>query len=141
MIGTNFDITEIIGQKLEIEQQKELLEMNLNSIKYEKERTQLALEEAQVSEEEAVSSQEQLTILNEQLIHINEAKSEFLSNMSHEIRTPLADIIGIIGIIDILLDNKLDEDANKNLFMVKNSANNLKNIINDILDYSKIQEG
>jgi ABC-type amino acid transport substrate-binding protein len=138
MVGTNFDITNIIESKLEIEQQKELLEMNLNSLKYEKERSQVALEEAQVSEEEAVASQEQLTVLNEQLIHANEAKSEFLSNMSHEIRTPLT---GIIGIVDILLDNKLDDKTNENLFMVKNSANNLKNIINDILDYSKIQAG
>jgi len=66
------------------------------------------------------------------------AKSEFLANMSHEIRTPLN---GIIGMSELAMDTRLD-DYQKNIFhTITTEANNLLNLINDILDYSKIEAG
>lgn len=68
-------------------------------------------------------------------------KSTFLSTMSHELRTPLNSIIGFTGIILKGLCGPLSSEQSKQLGMVKHSANTLLNLINDILDISKIEAG
>ncbi|HXB07602.1 MAG TPA: ATP-binding protein [Puia sp.] len=66
------------------------------------------------------------------------AKSEFLSTMSHEIRTPLN---AVIGMTHLLLRNKPRSDQESDLGVLLFSANNLLGIVNNILDYNKIEEG
>jgi signal transduction histidine kinase/ActR/RegA family two-component response regulator len=68
----------------------------------------------------------------------SEAKGIFLANMSHEIRTPLN---GIIGMAHILKSEHLNEEQKSNLETMEFSANHLLELINSILDYSKIEAG
>ncbi|RFZ95169.1 response regulator [Mucilaginibacter conchicola] len=68
----------------------------------------------------------------------SQAQSEFLSTMSHEIRTPLN---AVIGMTNLLLMNNPRADQGENLEILKFSANNLLAIVNDVLDFNKIESG
>jgi len=82
---------------------------------------------------------------NEELKHnielaekTTQIKQQFLANMSHEMRTPMN---GILGMVDFLLKTKLDEKQLDFAKTIKNSSETLLNLINDILDLSKIEAG
>ena len=79
---------------------------------------------------------EEMTLLKEQAEKANSAKSDFLSNMSHEIRTPLN---AIVGFSETLKDEDIPDSARENVDDIIMASNNLLDIVNGILDISKIE--
>ncbi len=83
-------------------------------------------------------AEQQLIMARDAAQAASKAKSEFLANMSHEIRTPMA---GILGALDMLSSRVKDPFSQRIIAMTLESAGSLHQIINDILDLSKVEAG
>jgi len=110
--------------------------MGRGKVQFDKDGTPLRFVGFNTDITEQKEKEEELTLAKESALQLSQSKSEFIANMSHEIRTPLN---GMIGLTNLVLDSDLNtlqrEYLNKSII----SSKALLNIINDILDYSKIE--
>ncbi|KIW24062.1 uncharacterized protein PV07_09799 [Cladophialophora immunda] len=80
----------------------------------------------------------ELNQANEKVHSEMESKTKFFANMSHEIRTPLN---GILGSMPWLVESELDHDQRRTVDTIQNSANNLRELVDNILDVTKVEAG
>ena len=83
----------------------------------------------------------ELDMQKEQLAEASRLKTHFLSNMSHELRTPLNSVIALSGVLNRRLLNKIPDEEYSYLEIIERNGKNLLELINDILDISRIEAG
>lgn len=105
------------------------------------ERLSVSNEEIQAINEELEVQQKELSDVNRRLIEVSRAKSDFLANMSHELRTPLNSIIGFSEVLHDGLYGDLNEKQAEYVRDINTSGRHLLDLINDILDLSKVESG
>lgn len=93
------------------------------------------------AEDEIRQQKNELEVINKKLESADKLKSIFLASMSHELRTPLNSIIGFTGLLQMEIVGEINEAQRGQLERVKRNGNHLLELINDVLDISKIEAG
>lgn len=91
-----------------------------------------------INQTEEKNAQKQLILAKEKTEHAMQVRNEFVSNVTHELRTP---VNGIKGITASLYDTPLTQEQKNLLGIIERCCNNMSNIINDLLDFSKLEAG
>ncbi len=125
----------------EIQQQNQELIQAMDEVR----RRQLEVERLNIELEETnrgvMALYAELDDRAERLKQASEAKSRFLSHMTHELRTPLAAIVSLARILMNRVDGELTSEQEKQVGFISESARNLTEVVNDLLDLAKIEAG
>jgi PAS domain S-box-containing protein len=121
-----------LNQELSLRTEK----LTLANTELESQKTELASQSAELS----VQNME-LEMQKKQLGEANRLKTNFLSNMSHELRTPLNSVIALSGVLNRRLVNQIPQEEYSYLEVIERNGKHLLELINDILDISRIEAG
>ena len=113
-----------------------LKEIELQNSELEAQKTELASQSAELIEQNT-----ELEMQKNQLSEASQLKTNFLSNMSHELRTPLNSVIALSGVLNRRLADKIPEEEYSYLEVIERNGKHLLDLINDILDISRIEAG
>ncbi len=135
MISDRMDpLTEIRGQN------QELL-LSLDLLRRQHEELQRLNDELEDTNRGVVALYAELDERADHLRRADELKSRFLSNMSHEFRTPLNSIIALSRLLQDRIDGPLNIEQEKQIRLIRRSAENLTELVNDLLDLAKVEAG
>ncbi|MGB0430038.1 MAG: ATP-binding protein, partial [Bacteroidia bacterium] len=107
-------------------------------INREKTRSRILAQEVDKRTKILKDQNEELELAKEKALASDKAKSEFMATMSHEIRTPMNGILGSVGLLE---QGTIDQEQKEQLSLITECGDNMLAIINEILDYSKIESG
>lgn len=133
-------LEKLLNEEETIRLNKEVAERNvrLNQLNTELEEQ---TEELRDQKEELEHQNIELELQKSEIQETNRLKDEFLSGVSHELRTPLNSIIALSDLLEIQLGKQISQEQKQYLKVITRNGKNLLNLINDILDLSKIEAG
>ena len=131
--------TQVEEQNREIEQQKRELEEQNREIEQQKSELEKQNRDLEMISKELEEKNVAISEESEKIKEADRYKSEFLANMSHELRTPLNSIIILSKLLGNNKEKNLNDKQQKHLNIIHKSANDLLDLINDILDLSKLE--
>ena len=141
LIQTQEANAKLTSQSIELEAVNQKLEDGQRQLEVHANELQQSNIEVKAKNNELESIQQALLEKNEQIVHANHFKTEFLTNMSHELRTPLNSIILLSKMLGRNKHQNLSEEDLKKTAIIFEAGNELLELINNILDLSKIESG
>jgi signal transduction histidine kinase/CheY-like chemotaxis protein len=142
-IGVNNALTYLRLEKMaqDLKEKSELLAAQNEELQAQNEELQAQSEEIRAQSEELISQKKEIEEKSERAEEATRLKTEFLSNMSHELRTPLNSILGLTNLMAQGISGRINEKQKEYIEIIERNGKNLLQLINDILDLSKIESG